>query len=270
MTTKAAVVQLNADANVERNVAQAEHWIRQAAQRGACWIATPEATTFLGPHDAKAAIAQSTEGPLCRHFAALSRELGVWLLLGSFNEASGDPHRTYNTSVLFRADGSIAATYRKMHLFDVDIPGGPVFKESATTLPGDEPCTVDTPIGRLGLSICYDLRFPELYAALRARGATALAVPSAFTSTTGRAHWAPLLRARAIENQCWVFAPGQMGTHGDGGIRESHGQSMIVNPWGEVVSGVLSGPGVAVADIDSFQVTDIRATMNVQRHRRLT
>jgi predicted amidohydrolase len=178
--------------------------------------------------------------------------------------------RSYNTSLLFGPDGRRLATYRKIHRFDVDLPPDVVFRESDAVLPGVDLVTVATPLGRLGLSVCYDLRFGELYRSLVDRGAEVLAVPSAFTARTGRAHWRVLLRARAIETQCWVLAPAQVGRHDDGGIRHSYGHSMIVDPWGEVVAEVVEdAPGFALAPIDLAQVAEVRRAMPVRAHRRL-
>lgn len=156
-----------------------------------------------------------------------------------------------------------------MHLFDVDVSDELRFFESDTTLAGSEPTVAETALGTLGLTICYDLRFPELYARLRGNGAEILLVPSAFTATTGAAHWIPLLRARAIETQCWVIAPGQYGRHDDGGLRNSFGHSLIVDPWGQVCSCVPDGLGIGLAEIDLHRVADIRRKMPVCDHRRL-
>jgi predicted amidohydrolase len=206
--------------------------------------------------------------------------LGIHLLLGSMVErgpaAQPGEHgrvelrRSFNTSLLFGPDGRRLAAYRKIHRFDVDLPPDVVFRESDAVLPGTDPVTVATSLGRLGLSICYDLRFGELYRSLVDRGAEILAVPSAFTARTGRAHWRVLLRARAIENQCWVLAPAQVGRHDDGGIRHSYGHSMIVDPWGEIVAEVdEDAPGFAIAKIDPARVAEVRRAMPVREHRRL-
>jgi len=266
----AAVVQLNCTKDEERNLAQAEDLIRRAAGYGATLVATPEATNYLGPHAEKVRRAEPVGGPLTQRMGALAKELGIHLLMGSFNETTGDTQRCANTSVLFAPDGSVIGTYRKMHLFDVDHSAAVRFKESDTCTPGDgTPVVLPTACGALGLSICYDLRFPELFRALVDGGAELLAVPAAFTATTGKAHWLPLLRARAIENQCWVLAPGQVGEHGDGGLRESHGHSCIIDPWGTVVAEVAAGPGIALAEIDLQRVRDIRRGMPLAQHRRL-
>lgn len=266
----AAAVQMTSTSDASASLELAETLIRRAASRGAQLVATPEATNFLGPHADKVRRAESLDGPTVSRLAELSRELGIHLLVGSINErAEGDPDRCHNTSVLLGPDGDRLGAYRKMHLFDVDHSDAVRFKESDTVVPGDRPVVVDTPLGRIGLSICYDLRFGELYRALTEAGAQILAVPSAFTATTGEAHWHPLLRARAIENQCYVIAPGQVGHHDDEGLRESYGHSLIVDPWGQVMATASSGPGLALAEIDLSRVAAVRRGMPVAQHRRL-
>ena len=220
-----------------------------------------------------AAPSRSTGWPAAASPGSPAR-LGIHLLLGSFNEKNDDPAETvdssrcFNTSVLFGPGGEVLATYRKIHLFDVDIPEVR-FAESATCRPGERPVVVDTPLGRLGLSICYDLRFPELYRGLRGEGAEVLLVPSAFTLATGKDHWLPLLQARAIENQCYLIAPAQHGRHDDGGLRESWGHAAILDPWGQPVAVASDGPGLALAEIDLERVAQVRRQMPVWEHRRL-
>ncbi len=268
MSFLAAVVQLSSTSDSERNLDSAERLVRAAAARGAALVATPENTNFLGPHGEKVRRAEPLDGPTCGRFAALAQELGIHLLLGSFNEASGDPEHCFNTSVLFDPAGRVAAAYRKLHLFDVDVPGGIAFRESDTVAAGSEVVVARTPLAAIGLSICYDLRFGELYRSLVERGAELLAVPSAFTAATGKAHWEVLLRARAIECQAYLLAPAQHGRHDDGGLRESHGQSMIVDPWGQVLAQVPDGPGFALAEIDLKRVARVRQAIPVAAHRR--
>jgi predicted amidohydrolase len=265
----AAVVQMTSTSDEAGNWESARALVESAAARGAQLVATPENTNYLGPHAEKVRRAEALDGPTCGRFADLARRLGIHLLLGSFNEAAGDQARCANTSVLFAPDGAVLATYRKIHLFDVDASDELRFVESATVVPGEETVVVETPLCRLGLSICYDLRFPELYRRLAAAGAEVLAVPSAFTLTTGKDHWEPLLRARAIENQCYVLAPAQHGRHDDGGLRESWGHAMIVDPWGQVVACASDGPGVALAEIDLERLERVRRAMPVASHRRL-
>jgi len=264
-----AVVQLNSTSDAESNWQRSEELVRRAAGYRARLVATPENTNFLGPHDEKVERAESLDGETCTRFSLLARELEIFLLLGSFNERSQDPARCYNTSVLFSPGGERLAVYRKIHLFDVDVSPEVRFQESATVEAGESTVVVPTELGRLGLSICYDLRFPGLYQQLRAEGAEIVTVPSAFTLTTGKDHWQPLLRARAIENQCWVLAPAQYGKHDDAGLRESYGHAMILDPWGHVVAMAADGPGLALAEIDLRRVERARQAMPVADHRRL-
>jgi deaminated glutathione amidase len=266
----AAVVQVTSTSDEAANWEQVEGLVARAAGHGARFIATPEATNYLGPHREKVEKAEPLDGPTVRHFGELARTHGVHLLLGSYNERSDEPDRCYNTAVLFRPDGTVAATYRKMHLFDVDHSEAVRFLESRTTKPGDAITVVETELGTMGLSICYDLRFPELYRAQVDRGARILCVPSAFTATTGQAHWHVLARARAVETQSWVIAPGQVGEHDDKGLKATYGHSLIVDPWGTVVAEVAgTGPGVAYAEIDLDRVARIRRAIPVQQNRRL-
>lgn len=267
---RAAVVQLNSGADWEGNLSTAETLIREAAESGAAFVVTPENTPFLGPHEEKVRRAESLDGATCRTFGALARELGIHLLLGSFAERSEDPDRCYNTSVLFGPDGAVVAAYRKVHLFDVDVSPEVRFQESATVSPGDESVVVRTELGGIGLSICYDLRFPGLYQALRNQGAELVTIPSAFTATTGRDHWHVLVRARAIETQCFVLAAAQQGHHDDDGLRESYGHSLIVDPWGVVLAEVEGGPGFATAEIDLDRAARVRRQIPVQEHARFT
>jgi predicted amidohydrolase len=263
----ATVVQLTSTADEEANLAVAEDLIRGAAALGARLVATPENTNFLGPAKEKARRAQTLEGPVCTFFAEMARHLEIHLLLGSFNERAADRSRCYNTSVLFGPDGERLAVYRKIHLFDVDIADGVRFAESDSVIPGNEIVVVETSLGKMGLSICYDLRFPELYRRLRSDGAEILCIPSAFTLKTGKDHWEPLIRARAIENQCYVLAPAQQGKHDDEGLRETWGHAMIVDPWGHVVARASDGPGLALAEVDLDRVRQVRGGMPVEEHR---
>lgn len=268
----AAAVQLTSTSDGEANWRMARDLVERAAGHGARFVGTPENTNYLGPHAEKVRRAEPLDterGTACRRFSELAAKLGIHLLLGSFNERSEDPDRCYNTSVLFGPDGGIVAVYRKIHLFDVDHSDEVRFLESETVVPGTEVVVADTELGRFGLTVCYDLRFPELYRRLRDEGAEILTVPSAFTLTTGRAHWYPLQRARAIETQCWVISPAQHGRHDDGGLRESYGHAMIVDPWGQVVAAAPDGPGLALAEIDTDRVHEVRRGMPVANHRRL-
>ncbi|MDR3632850.1 MAG: carbon-nitrogen hydrolase family protein [Isosphaeraceae bacterium] len=262
----AAVVQMTSTADSEANWLQASGLVERAARSGARLVATPENTNFLGPPADKVRLAETLDGPTCQRFGALARRLEIHLLLGSFNERSVDPGRCHNTSVLFGPDGATLAVYRKIHLFDVDVSDAVRYRESDAVAPGDRAVVVGTPLGHLGLSICYDLRFGNLYRRLVRDGADILCVPAAFTATTGRDHWEPLLRGRAIENQCYVLAPAQCGRHDDPGLRESYGHAAIVDPWGQVVATVSDGPGLAVAEIDLDRVARIRRAIPVSAH----
>jgi len=265
----AAAVQLTSTSEVNRNWEAASALVREAADSGALLVATPENTNFLGPHEEKVRRAEPLEGPTCTRFSGLARECEIFLLLGSFNERSEEVDRCYNTSVLFGPDGKRLAVYRKMHLFDIDLSDEVRFQESATIKPGDEIVVAETELGALGLSVCYDLRFGELYRALTQAGAEIFCVPSAFTWTTGKAHWELLLRTRAVENQCFVIAPAQCGRHDDRGLRRSWGHSIIIDPWGQILAIAGEEPGVTLAELDAKKITEVRQSMPVANHRRL-
>ncbi len=257
----AAVIQLNSTSDEEANLVQAIAGVRRAATDGATFIATPENTNYLGPHDEKVRRAQSLDGTVCNQFSDLARELGVYLLLGSFNEQSEEPQRCFNTSVLFGPRGARLAVYRKIHLFDVDISPDTRFVESDTIKRGDEVTVARTDAATIGMSVCFDLRFSWLYREMRARGAEVITVPSAFTATTGKDHWHALLRARAIETQSWVLAPAQVGEHDDEGLRESYGHALIVDPWGTIVADAGDTPGLAMAEIDLGRLREVRRAL---------
>jgi deaminated glutathione amidase len=264
----AAVVQMTSTSDVEANWLQVRALVERAAEFGARLVATPENTNFLGPPAEKVRLAEALDGPTCRRFADLARRLGIHLLLGSFNEKSEEPTRCHNTSVLFGPDGAVLATYRKIHLFDVDVSEVVRYRESDAVKPGERSVVAETPLGRLGLSICYDLRFGNLYRRLVRDGAEILCVPAAFTLTTGRDHWEPLLRARAIESQAYVLAPAQYGRHDDPGLRESFGHALIADPWGHVIALAPDGPGLALAEIDLDRVARVRRAIPVAEHYR--
>jgi predicted amidohydrolase len=280
---RVAAVQLTSTEDVAANLARCAVLTRAAAAEGASLIGLPEnfaylgtdrdhrlslAETLPGPGDAAGgSIAAAPAGPILSTMQALARETGAWLLLGGFPERATSPTLIHNTSVLLRADGTVAATYRKLHLFDVDVPGGKRFRESETIEAGDAPVVAETPWGPLGLTICYDLRFPELYRALTSRGARLLAVPSAFTLETGKDHWSVLLRARAIENQAYVFAPAQFGHHG--GNRRSWGHAMVVDPWGAVLAECGDHEGYALAPVDFDYQARVRESLPCLTHRKI-
>jgi len=265
-TIEVAAVQMTSTEDHERNLATAGRLARRAAARGATLVAFPENFAFLrtSPRGRLSpAAAQALPGRL----AGLARDLGVFLLAGSIPEPVPGSSKIYNTCVLFGPGGAAVARYRKIHLFDIRIPGKVVFEESRTVKPGDEPVLVDLPQGRAGLSICYDLRFPELYRHLARRGAELLLIPAAFTEYTGKSHWTALLRARAIENLAWVVAPAQTGFHG--GERTSYGHTAIVSPWGEVVAERARGEGIVSARIDLDAAARAREGLPCLDHARL-
>jgi predicted amidohydrolase len=271
MTFRAACVQLRSGEDVGDNIRAASALIREAARGGAKFIATPENTSLMAA-DGGAKLAASfdeTHDPAIPAFAALAKELGVHLLIGSLAivVAGGrGAGKTANRSYLFTPDGQVAARYSKIHLFDVDLSGGERYAESATVEGGDCAVLAPTPWGKLGLTICYDVRFPHLYRSLAKAGAFAFAVPAAFTVPTGEAHWHVLLRARAIENGAFVFAPAQGGTHANG--RKTYGHSLIVDPWGKVLAEAGTDPGVIFADIDPAESMAARAKLPSLRHDR--
>jgi predicted amidohydrolase len=263
----AAVVQMTSTTDVERNLATAERLVEKAAARGAVIVGHPENFAFIRSEGEPVPEPQDLEGPWVRRMADVARRAHVTLLLGSLPERVAGDTRVRNTSVLLGPVGGTIAVYRKMHLFDIDLPGMELLKESRSALPGDEVVTAPTPFGTIGLTICYDVRFPELYRELARRGARVLCIPSAFTERTGKAHWEVLLRARAIENLSYVLAPAQVGHHGGG--RSSHGQAMIVDPWGAVVAQVPDGEGVALAELDFDRLERLRRELPALRHARL-
>jgi predicted amidohydrolase len=254
-----AVVQHSAGTDVEANLATLEMLSREAASAGAKIICWAEAFAYLGRHEGKVDILEPLPagGPILERCRALARELNCELLLGGFHEAVPDaPTRCYNTSVYLTHAGDIAAMYRKIHLFDVDIENGPSLMESKHTGAGEVAVTTDTSFGTLGLTVCYDVRFPNLYQRLADMGAIAISVPSAFTATTGAVHWHPLLQARAIETQCYVIAPAQHGQHSKN--RASYGHSIIIDPWGTIVAELADGDGFVMAEIDPSRVSSVR------------
>jgi deaminated glutathione amidase len=262
-----AAVQMASGADKPANLATAERLVREAAARGASLVGLPENVAWMGPEAERHAAAEPLEGPTLVRFGALARTLGIHLLAGSVLETGGDGGRLHNTSVLFGPKGERLAVYRKMHLFDVEVGDGQTYRESAAVAPGKDVVTAETALGRIGLSVCYDLRFPELYRALSAQGALLLTVPSAFTLMTGKDHWEVLLRARAIENQAYVLAPAQGGRHP--GERLTYGHAMVVDPWGVVVACASEGEGLAVADMDIGLLERVRTRLPALRHRRL-
>ena len=261
----AAVVQMTSTADVERNLATAERLIAEAATRGARFVALPENFAFLRSAGDPAPEAQPVDGPWVRRMAAVARAHGITLLLGSIPEKSGEAGKLHNTSVLLAPDGAVRAVYRKIHLFDIDLPGLEHLKESREVAAGHDVVVADTPFGALGMTICYDVRFPELYRALTRRGARVLAVPAAFTDRTGKDHWEVLLRARAIENLAYVVAPNQIGRSPSG--LQDFGHSLIVDPWGTPVARASNQPMAIVAEIDRDYQARVRRELPSLTHR---
>lgn len=265
MHLSVALVQLDARDDVGANIAAAVALADEAAAAGARLVALPEYLQFRGTDDGFRASARPIPGPHTEPFAEVARRRGVWILIGSTAEVSGDPGRPYNTSALIAPDGSVAATYRKVHLFDVDIDQGPADTESARVTPGDRLVCADIDGARLGLSVCYDLRFPELYRSLALAGAGILTVPSAFTERTGRDHWEVLLRARAIENGAFVLAPSQIG--GPPG-QPAFGRSMVIDPWGTVIAQAPDAVTIVRADLDLGRIAEVRRGIPALANRR--
>jgi len=264
---RAAVVQLSSQDDVEKNLERVAHWVGEAARAGAELVALPENFAFMGEESQKRALAEDERGPITTAIRALAEKHHAWIVAGGMPEASGDPERPFNTSLLVDPRGAIAARYRKMHLFDVDLPDGTRLLESAATRAGSEPVTVDLGTAKLGMTICYDVRFPELYRKLVDGGARLVSVPAAFTVTTGKDHWHVLLRARAIENQVFVLAPAQHGKHPRG--RTTYGKSLIVDPWGDVLAQCAEGEGIALAYLDFASQDRVRAALPCLGHRRV-
>jgi len=267
---RVAVAQMNAGRDdVDVNVATAVRLLDEAAAGGADLVALPELWPHYGSRSVAVTIAETIPGSLTEPLADVARRHGMWVLAGSIYERADG--RIFNTSPLFDREGELVATYRKIHLFDVELEGQPPIRESDLFSAGDAMVTHDTDLGRLGLSICYDLRFPELYRGLVAAGAELLSVPSAFTAVTGAAYWEVLLRARAIEDQCVVIAPAQWGPWGspeDG--RRTFGHAMVTDPWGSIlVEAPGEGDGVWFADVERDRIREIRRRLPALAHRRL-
>ena len=255
---RVACIQPNTGTDVEANLAANRPRIEDAARDGAAYVQTPEVTNFIfrRRRDTMAAARLEEDDPSLAAYRDLAAKLGIWLNLGSLALKTAGEDRLVNRSYLIGPDGGIANRYEKIHMFDVDLPSGESFKESRAYRPGDKVNVVDLPFGRLGMTICYDMRFPHLYRDLAKAGADILTMPSAFTAETGKAHWHVLLRARAIENGCFVIAAAQTGEH-DGG-RQTYGHSLIVDPWGRVLADAGETPGWIAADLDMAAVAKAR------------
>jgi len=263
---RVAAIQMVSTPSVEENIAAARRLIGQAAQQGAGLVLLPEYWPTMGMHERdKIALAeQDGVGTIQSFMSGIVREHGLWLIGGTLPMAAAQPDRVLNTTMVYGPDGARAARYDKIHLFNFT-RGSESYDEARTITPGSEVAAFDAPFGRVGLSVCYDLRFPELY---RAMGDCALiVVPAAFTYTTGKAHWEILLRARAIENQCYVLAAAQGGHHVNG--RHTWGHSMLIDPWGEIRAEVPSGEGIAIGDLDPHYLSSVREHLPALKHRRL-
>ena len=262
-----AAIQMTTGADRDANLAIARDLLREAAAGGASVAALPENFAFMGVKEAdKQAIAESDgAGPIQDFLAATARELGLWIVGGTIPLRTATAGRVAAACLVYGADGARRARYDKIHLFDVRVSEREEYRESATVMPGGTPVVLDTPAGRLGLAVCYDVRFPELFRRLGAAGAQWFCLPSAFTAPTGRAHWETLLRARAIENLCYMVAPAQSGVHANG--RETYGDSMIVDYWGRVVARLPRGRGVISARLEPKRQEETRRTFPALSHR---
>lgn len=266
-TLRVACAQPSSSQDQDANLAAAAELVREAAAAGAELVALPENVALM---EHRTEVVQASAAPLeshpaARYFQALAEDTGVWLLAGSMASKAGGG-RTANRSLLIDPTGAIVATYDKIHMFDVDLPGGQSYRESEAFQPGEHAVVAETPWGGLGMTVCYDLRFPQLYRALAHAGARLIAVPAAFTRMTGEAHWHVLMRARAIETGCFVIAPCMWGSHSD--ERQTFGHSLIVDPWGEVLADGGEGVGIAVADLELARVEQVRASIPALAHDR--
>jgi len=260
-------VQMTSTGDRARNLATALRLVNEAADLGAKLVGLPENFAFMGRDEERIAAAETLEGPTLAALRDLARARRIWIVAGSIAEQVPEPGRTANTSVLVGDDGSIVAAYRKIHLFDVNIPDGARYAESETVVPGDKAVVAPSPLGRVGLTICYDLRFPELYRQLASLGAEVITIPAAFTLFTGKDHWEVLIRARAIENLCYVVAPAQVGRHSAN--RLTYGNAMVVDPWGTVLARCPDGEGVCVAPFQRARLERVRQELPALKHRRL-
>jgi len=267
---KVAAIQLVSTANVDKNLEIAGSLIGQAAEQEACLAVLPEYFPIIGEDEREKLQYQEKfgKGPLQDFLAGKAREYNLWLMGGSIPLATGDSERVYNSCLLFNPDGICTARYDKIHLFDVHVGGdNESYNESNTMLAGDKAVVAETPFGNIGMSICYDLRFPELYRSMIAQDIALITVPSAFTETTGRKHWEMLLRSRAVENLCYVVAPNQGGQHS--ARRRTWGHSMIIDPWGEVLCSMGTGTGLICAELDLERQRELRKSFPALRHTRL-
>ena len=265
---RVALGQLSSGESIESNLDQIQRFARESQAEGAELLTLPENAPQLAPDGVRLSDVEPLDGHQIATLRQCARDLSLAIAVGSFSERGPDPDHSFNTSVLIDASGEIAGVYRKMHLFDVEVAADTSFRESDSVAAGPPEAIVVELLGwRVGLSICYDLRFPELYRAMAADGAEVLLIPAAFTFRTGASHWETLLRARAIENQCYVIATGQVGSHY--GFRESWGHSLVIDPWGDVIASVGGGQGRALAGLDRSRLEAVRASMPCESHRRM-
>lgn len=270
---KIALVQLTSGNDPTANLPLVEGFIREAHAGGAEFILTPETTNIISASRAQQAevLYVEADDPTLKHLRGLAAELCIWLLIGSLGLKTGDADgRFANRSFLIKLDGNITARYDKIHMFDVDLGSGESYRESTAYRPGQKATLAKTPIGNIGMTVCYDMRFPALFRALAQAGANIITAPAAFTVPSGRVHWHALLRARAIENGCFILAPAQVGTHECGGTprRQTYGHSLVVSPWGEVLADGGQTQGVTFADIDLNEVVAARAKIPSLTHDR--
>ena len=263
---KIACLQLNSGADMAVNIAKIEAMVRDASKRGAQLVALPENAFLMEEPGTKRALYGMQEHPAVVAAAHMAKVNHVWLLVGSVAVKIDESGKTVNRSLLFGDSGQLVKLYDKIHLFDVEVGDGQVYKESARMLHGDQAVIATTPWAKIGMTICYDVRFPQLYRALAKAGAEILAVPSAFTQVTGEAHWHTLLRARAIENGCFIIAPAQTGMHP--GHRKTFGHTLVVDPWGKVLVDGGVEEGVIIADLEMAQVKQVRARIPSLEHDR--
>ncbi len=269
-TLRVAAVQLQSQDNVAQNLDECRRLVSAARREGAKLVVLPENFAYFGADETKHAIAErlaDPSGQIQTALAEMAKSSEAFLVAGGFPEASGDPARPFNTALVYGPDGRLVTSYRKIHLFDVTLQDGTNLSESSGTTPGEALVTFDIGRFRIGLSVCYDLRFPELYRALVSRGANVLLVPAAFTLHTGKDHWHALLRARAIESQAFVVAAAQWGKHPRG--RTTYGHSLVVDPWGAVIAEASDKVGIATATLDLGYLEQVRAAVPCLNHRRL-
>lgn len=266
-STKLAVIQLNSSDSVDNNLAESRRWLEAAAKAGAQLAVLPENFAWMGDEADSVGMAEEFGAGTIQDFLAeVSKSLGLWVVAGSLKLRVAGSNKVTNTQLIYDEKGDCVARYDKIHLFDAEVAKGEAYRESDTIVPGSGLVVCESPCGRLGASICYDLRFPVLYQALADRGAELVVAPAAFTYTTGKAHWEVLLRARAIENQMYIAAAAQTGTHANG--RATWGHAMIIDPWGKVVGDAGEAPGFVLAEIDLTLLAELRRNMPVASHRR--